>query len=80
MVCASRLRVPSASPCGELSISRSSEQWKMVNSLLLATIIRIGFIIISYGCKVPCGIFVPSMAVGACFGRMIGIVVKALHA
>lgn len=59
---------------------RSSEQWKMVNSLLLATIIRIGFIIISYGCKVPCGIFVPSMAVGACFGRMIGIVVKALHA
>lgn len=52
----------------------------MVNSLLLATIIRIGFIIISYGCKVPCGIFVPSMAVGACFGRMIGIVVKALHA
>lgn len=61
-------------------VYRSSEQWKMVNSLLLATIIRIGFIIVSYGCKVPCGIFVPSMAVGACFGRMIGIVVKALHA
>mgnify|MGYP002718930642 CR=1 FL=1 len=51
----------------------------MVNSLLLATILRAGLIVISYGCKVPCGIFVPSMAVGAYFGRMVGILVKALH-
>jgi chloride channel 3/4/5 len=77
MVFASELPLPVWKPIAD---DRSSEQWKMVNSLLLATIIRIGFIIISYGCKVPCGIFVPSMAVGACFGRMIGIVVKALHA
>lgn len=35
--------------------------------------------IISYGCKVPAGIFVPSMAVGASFGRMVGIMVQALH-
>jgi chloride channel 3/4/5 len=77
MVFASELPHPVSKP---IANDRSSEQWKMVNSLLLATIIRIGFIIISYGCKVPCGIFVPSMAVGACFGRMIGIVVKALHA
>lgn len=58
---------------------RTSLQWRMVNSLFLATIIRTGLIIVSYGCKVPCGIFVPSMAVGAYFGRMIGIVVKALY-
>lgn len=51
----------------------------MANSLLLATVIRIGFVIISYGCKVPAGIFVPSMAVGATFGRMIGIMVKAMY-
>lgn len=51
----------------------------MVNSLLLATIIRTVFIIVSYGCKVPAGIFVPSMAVGATFGRMIGILVKAMY-
>lgn len=58
---------------------RSSSQWRMVNSLLLATIIRTLMIIVTYGCKVPCGIFVPSMAVGAYFGRMIGILVKALY-
>lgn len=51
----------------------------MVNSLLLATVLRIILIIISYGAKVPAGIFVPSMAVGATFGRMVGILVKAMY-
>lgn len=58
---------------------RSSSQWRMVNSLLLATIIRTFLIVLSYGCKVPAGIFVPSMAVGAVFGRMVGIIVKAMY-
>ena len=51
----------------------------MVNSLFLATVIRTGLVVISYGCKVPAGIFVPSMAIGATFGRMIGIMVKAMY-
>lgn len=51
----------------------------MVFSLLIATILRVCLVIISYGCKVPAGIFVPSMAVGASFGRMVGILVQALH-
>ena len=61
------------------NLCQSSAQWRMVNSLLLATIIRFALVIVSYGCKVPAGIFVPSMAIGATFGRMIGILVKALH-
>jgi chloride channel 3/4/5 len=60
-------------------LCQASSQWSMVNSLLLATILRIGFVIISYGSKVPAGIFVPSMAVGATFGRMVGILVKAMQ-
>lgn len=51
----------------------------MVNSLFLATIIRIALVVVSYGCKVPAGIFVPSMAIGATFGRMVGIIVKAMY-
>ena len=45
----------------------------------MATIIRTFLVIISYGCKVPAGIFVPSMAIGASFGRMVGIIVQAFH-
>ena len=37
----------------------------------MATILRTGLVIISYGCKVPAGIFVPSMAIGASFGPPI---------
>lgn len=59
--------------------NRTWAQWRMVNSLLLATVLRTCLVIISYGCKVPAGIFVPSMAVGATFGRMVGILVKALY-
>ena len=51
----------------------------MILSLLLATTLRTLLVIISFGCKVPAGIFVPSMAIGAAFGRTIGILVQALH-
>ncbi|TEY85793.1 hypothetical protein BOTCAL_0012g00500 [Botryotinia calthae] len=54
-------------------------RWRMIFSLTLATIIRMFLVIISYGCKVPAGIFVPSMAIGASFGRTIGILVQAIH-
>ena len=59
--------------------SRTEAQWSIANSLILATMIRIGLVVITYGCKVPAGIFVPSMAIGATFGRMVGIFVKAMY-
>jgi len=61
------------------NLCQTEDQWRISNSLLLATIIRIGLVVISYGCKVPAGIFVPSMAIGASFGRMVGIMVKAMN-
>ncbi|KAI9033601.1 chloride channel [Phycomyces nitens] len=50
---------------------------RLVVLLLIATILRTIGTIVTYGCRVPCGIFVPSMAIGATFGRMIGLLVKA---
>ncbi|TKA25225.1 hypothetical protein B0A50_05923 [Salinomyces thailandicus] len=61
------------------AICDRQNRWSMVFALLCATILRTFLVIISYGCKVPAGIFVPSMAIGASFGRMIGILVQALH-
>ncbi|OAL54588.1 chloride channel protein 3 [Pyrenochaeta sp. DS3sAY3a] len=55
------------------------QRWHMIGSLAIATIIRTLLVVISFGCKVPAGIFVPSMAIGAAFGRMIGIFVQHLH-
>ncbi|CCM03209.1 uncharacterized protein FIBRA_05333 [Fibroporia radiculosa] len=61
------------------NICQTWAQWPMVSSLFIATVFRVGLVVISYGCKVPAGIFVPSMAIGATFGRMVGIMVKALY-
>ncbi len=55
------------------------ERWHMIITLAMATIIRTLLVIVSFGCKVPAGIFVPSMAIGAAFGRMVGIFVQHLH-
>ncbi|KAJ5152149.1 hypothetical protein N7492_010444 [Penicillium capsulatum] len=60
-------------------LCEKKNRFSMIASLAVATILRTGLVIISYGCKVPAGIFVPSMAIGASFGRMVGIMVQALH-
>lgn len=57
----------------------NDRRWANIVSLTLATIVRIFLVIISYGCKVPAGIFVPSMAIGASFGRTVGIIMQAIY-
>jgi chloride channel 3/4/5 len=55
------------------------QRWHMIGSLAIATVVRTLLVVISFGCKVPAGIFVPSMAVGAAFGRMVGIFMQHIH-
>lgn len=56
-----------------------SNKIKLFTSLLLATVLRMFFTIITYGCKVPAGIFVPSMAAGATFGRALGMIADKIY-
>ncbi|OBZ83999.1 hypothetical protein A0J61_07956 [Choanephora cucurbitarum] len=57
-------------------LCEKSETIRMAVLLFMATALRCFGTIMTYGAKVPCGIFVPSMAIGATFGRMIGLLVK----
>lgn len=54
-------------------------QFQIFVALIYATLMRMVLVVVSYGCKVPCGIFVPSMAAGATFGRAIGILMLKLY-
>ncbi|KAK9374520.1 chloride channel [Lipomyces chichibuensis] len=56
-----------------------SNRSRLIASLIFATVVRTLLVIVSYGSKVPAGIFVPSMAIGASFGRLVGIIVQVLH-
>lgn len=60
-------------------LCEAENRWSNVLSLLVATVLRSCLVALSYGVKVPAGIFVPSMAIGASFGRMVGILVEWLH-
>lgn len=53
--------------------------FNILSTLTIATTIRMVLIVFTYGCKVPAGIFVPSMACGATFGRALGILVQVWH-
>ena len=50
-----------------------------VLSLVLVTLFKTLLVIITFGTSVPAGIFIPSMTVGASFGRIIGIFAKTFH-
>lgn len=63
----------------ESFVCDKSQRGRVIMSLIFAIIIRTFLVIISYGAKVPAGIFVPSMAIGAIFGRIVGTVVQSLH-
>ncbi|KAG0250091.1 glycerol ethanol, ferric requiring protein, partial [Actinomortierella ambigua] len=60
-----------------MGLCQPENTWKMVALLFFALVMRIFTCTITYGLKVPAGIFVPSMAIGALFGRMVGLMVRA---
>lgn len=45
--------------------------------LLVGTILKLFTAVITFGIKLPTGIFIPSLTVGGLYGRLIGVVVKS---
>ncbi|KAG4306003.1 hypothetical protein PORY_000913 [Pneumocystis oryctolagi] len=53
---------------------------KVTLLLIFALIIKGSFtVIITFGTKIPAGIFIPTMAVGALFGRFVGLIVHFFY-
>lgn len=50
----------------------------VILSLLLALVIKIIFTILTFGLKVPAGVYVPTMVIGAIGGRVAGLVMQLL--
>ncbi|KAF4620845.1 hypothetical protein D9613_000727 [Agrocybe pediades] len=54
--------------------------WPVVRSILVAMLVKSGLTVITFGIKLPAGIFIPTLGVGACAGRVMGIAVQYLQA
>jgi chloride channel 3/4/5 len=48
--------------------------WK----LALALIFYLAMLVITFGIKIPCGLFVPSLAIGAIVGRITGVCMELI--
>eukprot|EP00842_Homolaphlyctis_polyrhiza_P005361 jgi/Hompol1/5826/HPOL_002376-RA len=57
-------------------LCNSSQTAIVVGSLLFTALVKILLTIMTFGVRVPAGIFIPSMAVGACVGRALGIAIQ----
>ncbi|RDB23755.1 H(+)/Cl(-) exchange transporter 3 [Hypsizygus marmoreus] len=53
--------------------------WENVFLLILTAIIKIGLTAWTFGMMVPAGIFLPTIAIGACLGRAVGLMTQGLY-
>ena len=59
-----------------LCVSQPSQIGPLVLAILSAMVLKGLLTIITFGIKLPAGIFIPTLAVGACFGRIVGLLVQ----
>lgn len=56
-----------------VNLSNFAQVWPVVRAILVAMIVKGALTIVTFGIKVPAGIFIPTLGVGACAGRTLGI-------
>ena len=61
---------------GANSFASPDQFWTIIGSLFFTTLLKIILTIVTFGIKVPAGVFIPSMAVGACVGRILGMMMQ----
>ncbi|GAA6015134.1 hypothetical protein JCM11491_000477 [Sporobolomyces phaffii] len=65
---------------GGLCVKTPQQVWPVIKIVGIATILKALLTVATFGIRVPAGIFIPTLAVGAAFGRISGLVVEVLHA
>jgi chloride channel 3/4/5 len=53
--------------------------WPIAQSIFVAMVVKAGLTVITFGIKLPAGIFIPTLGVGACAGRVVGIAMQWLQ-
>ena len=52
---------------------------RLTQSLGVALLVKGALVIVTFGIKLPAGIFIPTLGVGACFGRIVGVAVQYFY-
>ncbi|WVN85875.1 uncharacterized protein L203_101027 [Cryptococcus depauperatus CBS 7841] len=68
---------PSSS--SRLCVSHPEEVATVIWEIFMTLVIKGCLTIVTFGIKLPAGIFIPSLAVGACFGRIVGHIMEYIE-
>lgn len=62
-----------------VSPDRAAEVGDVMRAIGIALVVKGALTIVTFGIKLPAGIFIPTLGVGACFGRILGLAVQHLQ-
>lgn len=69
-------RTPDLSHSGLCVIDPPSQAPNVIMAIFVAMIVKGALTVVTFGIKLPAGIFIPTLGVGACAGRILGILVQ----
>ena len=63
---------------GKLCVTKPEHIAPVIRAIAVALLVKGGLTIVTFGIKLPAGIFIPTLGVGACAGRILGLCVQWL--
>ncbi|KAG9009352.1 hypothetical protein FRB94_012169 [Tulasnella sp. JGI-2019a] len=70
---------PGGDTHGGLCINEGDSLKPVIGAIALALVVKGALTVVTFGIKLPAGIFIPSLGVGACLGRIVGIGIQSLQ-
>ncbi|KAI0310925.1 chloride channel [Amylostereum chailletii] len=52
------------------------QTWPVVRAIAIALVVKAALTVVTFGIRLPAGIFIPTLGVGACAGRIAGLAVQ----
>jgi chloride channel 3/4/5 len=64
---------------GLCALDPGTQTFPVMRMIAVALVVKAALTVVTFGIKVPAGIFIPTLGVGACAGRIVGLAVQYAH-
>ena len=65
---------------GGLCVTKHGEHtFEVMRMIAVAMVVKAALTVVTFGIKLPAGIFIPTLGVGACAGRIVGLAIQYAH-
>jgi chloride channel 3/4/5 len=64
---------------GLCALDPGKQTFHVMRMIAVALIVKAALTVVTFGIKVPAGIFIPTLGVGACAGRIVGLGIQYAH-